>query len=513
MALTQVTPGVYNYGAYATPQQVKVDTEGAKAMGEAIGKGVSGIIKEIQNNAERKNELKKSVGEFNAYTADSFAGDNEKAIYEFSEAYSEWIKDSNKLFRKDKEEYYRKKAFWENNMNNIKALKDVSLQGMTDVDLGDIKSDDFQKYLYKTQISNGSYLLEFDPEKGFNINLNDIEIDSYSDKDNDFEISPTSKTYIKDTENFKSSKQFSVSSASQNKIGLSNLLNEYDSYTGFRMKFNISDPDVVKDFQASAKTIDETRITAYLTEDKNGREYLNVDSVVADIRDSVYIDDLVARYGDQINEDMFDGSLSNSDVRDYITANVIDRVTYVGDKKPVESALDWFKAKTDRMKADAAITRANKEQQESETSKAWNVTRGAAERGLALVDSVENAGDWLIDLGNLAKSERIEPEAGTPLFNLLSQSGYSIDSPVKNDDGDVIGFYIMPKAGALKKKEFLPIGKGERQLRNTLRGIFTNNINSANDYRGATSTQSTSTQGGESDGSDNSLTIGGNTYG
>ena len=68
MSIKQVTPGVYNYGAYANPKQVKYNTKGIEAMGQAISMGVKAAGQYLTENKERLDTLNEALG---AYTSGS----------------------------------------------------------------------------------------------------------------------------------------------------------------------------------------------------------------------------------------------------------------------------------------------------------------------------------------------------------------------------------------------------------------------------------------------------------
>jgi len=156
--------------------------------------------------------------------------------------------------------------------------------------------------------------------------------------------------------------------------------------------------------------------------------------------------------------------------------------------KEQELALEQYKATTQRMSA-------SKENQKSVTERNWQITRDSSEKALSMTDQVQ----WFRDLSSMALDKKTSPSSDTELFRLLQVANYSIESPIKDEEtGNIIGYTITPKAGALGKKESLILGRGESSLRATLKNLFQSNINSAISFSRDVNTPSTGT--GELDG-------------
>lgn len=313
MSIKQVTPGVYNYGAYANPKQVKYNTKGIEAMGQAISMGVKAAGQYLTENKERLDTLNEALGAYTAEIGDFNFGEQNLAIANGAEEYSAWIKNSNKLLRKDPQRYYKEKAQFDNQQSNALALKDLisgAEAAIEGIRLEDVAPPDREKYLNMLQIANRSFKMRYDKDKGLILNLNNIDFGD-----------PSSAEFI----------QNPIAGASLSEdIKLSDFLNKFDSYTKFGLKFNQND----ENFQTSLANMGELygkNVAKLFLKDGGGtRETISYEEMESDFKDSPHLDLLFSQYGEDIMTSM---DMDEEQTRQYLSDMVLGmHVKQYGDK-------------------------------------------------------------------------------------------------------------------------------------------------------------------------------------
>lgn len=313
MSIKQVTPGVYNYGAYANPKQVKYNTKGIEAMGKAISMGVEAAGEYLKENKERLDTLNEAIGAYTAEIGDFNFGEQNLAIANGTEEYAAWIKNSNKLLRKDPQKYYTEKAQFDNQQANALALKDLisgAEAAIEGIRLEDVDPRDREKYLNMLQIANRSFKMKYDKDKGYVLNLSNIDFGD-----------PSSAEFI----------QNPIAGASLSEdIKLSDLLNKFDSYTKFGLKFNQNDENFQKSLANMGKLYDDNISKLFLKEGGGTRETISYEEMESDFKDSPHLDLLFSQYGEDIMVSM---GMDEEQTRQYLSDMVLGmHVKQYGDK-------------------------------------------------------------------------------------------------------------------------------------------------------------------------------------
>ena len=78
MALPKVTPGTYDYGAYAKPSQVKYNASGDLALAQGISKGVEGLVGLVKSKLQEKRDTDAKANEAQEEAVNALAVEQQK---------------------------------------------------------------------------------------------------------------------------------------------------------------------------------------------------------------------------------------------------------------------------------------------------------------------------------------------------------------------------------------------------------------------------------------------------
>jgi hypothetical protein len=321
MALPKVTPGTYDYGAYANPKAVQYKG-GQQAIGAAVGKLFGDVGKGYMQRMEQDKKDVKEITEFKVNTVGTVdpkvkAG-NITDIKAFAEDYGK-LKLAKRRNQLSDQEYIEAEAALQSQYQYLQLLPEIFDSGIEgEIDLSRLKGKDAKRNLFLHKAMNsGNVRTSWDSNK------------------KEFNLQWTSD----DGETFTES--------------LSGFVSNTKDYLQLKNKFNFADADKQAGIAEIADLVNKNDdYKRYMTDvvytAEGPKSELNRQKATLGIANSDYINQYEQKYGKDIFEDLlmgmpniketeYDPAKHRDMVRQYIAANVVDKVQQVGNNVPVKT--------------------------------------------------------------------------------------------------------------------------------------------------------------------------------
>lgn len=323
MALPKVTPGTYDYGAYANPKAVQYKG-GQQAIGAAVGKLFGDIGAGFSERMAQDKKDKKEVTDFIVNTVGAVnpevkAG-NITDIKAFAEDYGK-LKLDRRRNKISEEEYIKAESALQSQYQFLQTLPEIFDSGFEgEIDLNRLKGKDAKRNLFLHKAMNsGNVRTVWDSGK------------------KEFSLQWTSD----DGETFNES--------------LSGFISNTKDYLQLKNKFSFDDADKQAGIAAIADQVNKSSdykryMTGVVQTAEGPKSALDVQKATLGIAQSDYVNQYQQQYGKDIYEDLiapmlqasgapvseYDPSVHGDMVRQYIAANVVSKVQQVGNSVPVE---------------------------------------------------------------------------------------------------------------------------------------------------------------------------------
>jgi len=277
MSLPQVTPGTYNYGAYSNPTQVKYNDSGERSIGAGIKSVASVVAEKISGRKQEREAYQEELGgvqaQLDVVKSEEQDAKNQAYISDIfkNPEYNDIInpKLAMKLKRRDSQEYYRKKALFDNEIEDILGLKKINISEdvFKDLSIDDVKPGQRDSYLIAKQLSEGK----------FSLNRQD------------------GRTHV----------EVLLEDGSKKNIMLADLAENLEKYTDFNEKFNYTDADFNKKIEDVAKLMNKNIMgRLYTVKDKeSGMMVADRDAVIEEIKGFTRLNNLVEEYAQVVFDD------------------------------------------------------------------------------------------------------------------------------------------------------------------------------------------------------------------
>ena len=293
MALPKVTPGTYDYGAYARPTQVKYNAAGDAVLGQAIGTSIQGIGQlvgeAVKKNKAFKEETYKNMALLEAEKREDFHAKTTQRINDISEEYSAFRnpKTARQLKRKDPKKFYAEELRYKNEIDSILAMDKLNIDPdvLSQFRKGDIKQKDEEKFFIAQKLANSDYYLK---ESNGRTNL------VYEDEE-----------------------------GNEQELLLSDVVDNIEKYTDFQEAFNYGNKEYVSQINNSAEYIGKNASALFMKEPGaeviDGLLVMDQDSAKQSLIDGSQkglLTPLIAEYGDVIIEDILSRENPNMSVEE-----------------------------------------------------------------------------------------------------------------------------------------------------------------------------------------------------
>lgn len=324
MALPKVTPGTYDYGAYANPKAVQYKG-GQQAIGAAVGKLFGDIGAGFSERMAQDKKDKKEITDFIVNTVGAVdpevkAG-NIVDIKAFAEDYGK-LKLDRRRNKISEEEYIKAESALQSQYQFLQTLPEIFDSGFEgEIDLNRLKGKDAKRNLFLHKAMNsGNVRTVWDSGK------------------KEFSLQWTSD----DGETFNES--------------LSGFISNTKDYLQLKNKFNFNDTDKQAGIAAIADQVNKSSdykryMTGVVQTAEGPKSALDIQKATLGIAQSDYVNQYQQQYGKDIYEDLiapmlessgqpaaeYDPSVHGDMVRQYIAANVVSKVQQVGNSVPVKT--------------------------------------------------------------------------------------------------------------------------------------------------------------------------------
>jgi hypothetical protein len=429
MALPRVTPGTYNYGAYANPKEIKYNATGDLAMGEAISQGLLAAgqlgAQAIKKRADFNEETYKNTALLEAEKREDFHAKTTQRINDISEEYSAFRnpKASRQLKRQNPEKFYAEELRYKNEIDSILAMDKLDidpeiLDKFTEEEIRDIDKDKF--YLAKKLSKSDYYLKE----------VNGRTHVAYEDE-----------------------------SGAEQTLLLSDVVDNIDNYTDFSQKFSFNSEEQQQNIIGIAEIFNKTAQPLFTSIAMNEREALSYQEAFNTVKKMPSLNAYIGRIAERVSDDI---GMSGEELINFVADQVVKSSKQFGDKiKPDTSAIDRYKAETERIKA----LKLSPEQEKS------RIDQEIA--GRRMRDLNEDDMTWLTDISSMAKKGPDFVKQVDDIF-LANVAKLNIKADPRYDEaGDVIGYQLTDNTGKMTTKTksdvYVPIGD---MTQDKLRGIL-----------------------------------------
>lgn len=430
MALPKVTPGTYNYGAYANPTQVKYNALGDLALGEAIGKGLATagqlIGQSIQKRKDFKEETYKTKALLEAEKREGFHAKTTERINEVSEQYSQFRnpKTARQLRRKDPEKFYAEELRFKNEIDSILAMDKLEIDPETLDKFAEeeIKGADKDKFYLAKKLSNSDYYLK---------EVNGRTHVAYEDE-----------------------------SGAEQTLLLSDVVENIDNYTDFRQKFSFNSTEQQQNIMGISEVFNKTAQPLFTSIERNERQALSYEEAMDFVKEMPALKAYIGQNAREISEDI---GMSEEEMINFVADQVVKSSKQFGDKiQPDTSAIDFYRAETERIKAEQLTAAQEKVAIDQEIA------------GRRMRDLNEDDMTWLTDISSMAKKgpEFVKQVDDIFLAN-VAKLNIKADPRYDSVTGDVIGYQLTDNIGKMttrtKSDIYVPIGD---MTQDKLRGIL-----------------------------------------
>lgn len=438
MALPKVTPGTYDYGAYARPTQVKYNALGDLALGEAIGKGLATagqlIGQSIQKRKEFKEETYKTMALLEAEKKENFHAKTTQRINNVAEEFSAFRnpQTARELRRKDPEKFYAEELRFKNEIDSLLAIDKLEIdpEVLNQFTKDEIKSQDEDKFYLAKKLSNSEYYLD--------------------------EINGRTHVFYEDE------------SGEEQSLLLSDVVENIDTYTDFSQRFSFSTPEQQEKILAISEVFNKTAQPLFTSVEMNERQALSYEEAMDFVKEMPALKAYIGQNAREISEDI---GMSEEEMINFVADQVVKSSKQFGDKiQPDTSALDLYKAQTDRIKA-MKLT----ERQE-------NIMIDKEIASTRIKDLNEDNMTWLTDISSMAKKG---PEFVNEIDNIFMSNVAKLNIKAEprydNDTGNIIGYQLKDNVGKkatnTKSDVFVPIsGMTQDKLKAILSKMITSGV-------------------------------------
>jgi len=321
MALPKVTPGTYDYGAYANPKAVQYKG-GQQVIGAAVGRFFGDVGKGYMDRMEQdKKDVKEitddevnMVGTVNP----KIKASNIKDIKAFAEDYGK-LKLAKRRNQLSDQEYIEAEAALQSQYQYLQLLPEIFESGIEgEIDLSRLKGKDAKRNLFLHKAMNsGNVRTSWDSnKKEFNLQWTSDDGETFTESLSGF-ISNT-KDYLQ----LKNKFDFADADKQAGLAEIADLINKNDDYKRYMT-------DVV-----------------YTAEGPKSK--INIEKATLGIAQSDLINGYEQKYGKDIYEDYllprglakdaeYDPNKHSGIVRKYIADNIVNKVQQIGNNVPVKT--------------------------------------------------------------------------------------------------------------------------------------------------------------------------------
>jgi len=322
MALPKVTPGTYDYGAYANPKAVQYKG-GQQVIGAAVGKFFGDVGKGYMDRMEKdKKDVKEitddevnMVGTVNP----KIKASNIKDIKAFAEDYGK-IKLARRRNQLSDQEYIEAEAALQSQYQYLQLLPEIFESGIEgEIDLSRLKGKDAKRNLFLHKAMNsGNVRTSWDSnKKEFNLQWTSDDGETFTESLSGFVSNTKDYLQLKNKFNFADAdKQAGIAE-------IADLVNKNDDYKRYMT-------NVVNTAEGPKSELDRQKATLGIAQS----DYIN--QYEQKYGKDIFEDLLVGM--PNINETEYDPAKHRDMVRQYIAANVVDKVQQIGGNVPVEDA-------------------------------------------------------------------------------------------------------------------------------------------------------------------------------
>ena len=269
MALPKVTPGTYDYGAYAKPSQVKYNASGDLALAQGISKGVEGLVGLVKSKLQEKRDTDAKANEAQEEAVNALAVEQQKTKEDQNDSKIKTLtgladRAGSLLTAKQRREYKRELRAGDEDLTRKESRQALdkelrTINGEVDAFIALNKYDIDEDLLNKTDPASIS------PSSLPNFHLaKKLASGDYGTTTED------GRTYV--TYNY-------MGTDGKEKEGrklLTDLVENIDEYTEFSERFGFATSEEFNTIgQSIGERFNENQIKAYLTKELGGVKYLD----------------------------------------------------------------------------------------------------------------------------------------------------------------------------------------------------------------------------------------------
>jgi len=333
MALPKVTPGTYNYGAYANPTPIRYKG-GQEAIGAAIGQGLAAAGQMIgQKKKEAKLKAKQDKAVVDKIIADTYSRASKEAREQNAEQVMNFANQAGELelqFRNeeiDRDTYIKKSTAIQDGLQNLNLLQELE----KNIDLEDVSPS-----IIKNQRSFENYLLQKSLESNSAKRIwNGEEGEWYIE----YEGVNTEKLDVEEVKNLNAIPDEAYETR---RIKASEIAANPKNFFEIQTKIDFNDEPMVDLFAKTAKVFDKTMGDMYKTGVVNGYQVLDEDAAADAFAKSAQVNAIYNKIGKDVAEDILDEEFTGSEeqeaeIKRAISEQVIGYAEKQGNKAPVET--------------------------------------------------------------------------------------------------------------------------------------------------------------------------------
>lgn len=344
MALPKVTPGTYNYGAYARPTQVKYNAAGDLALAEGIAKGIESLGDLAKTKLKQRLETDAKINESEESALNALTVEQQKAKEEQNASKIETLTDlasraGDLLTAKARRQYKRKLREGEGDLTRRESRQALdkelrTINGEVDAFIA------LNKYDMDEDLLNST-----DPQSISASSLPNFHLAKKLANGDYGTTTEGGRTYV--TYNY-------IGTDGKEKEGkklLTDLVENIDQYTDFDPRFDFgTSNDFNKMAELIGNSFEENKLKALYTEEVNGVKYIDRDKVKEQMKEGTLMSRLIKTFGYKAIQDM-DGINDVNEFTDKAVDYIIDNfITQTGADIVKPDALEWAKISLERDK-------------------------------------------------------------------------------------------------------------------------------------------------------------------
>jgi len=330
MALPKVTPGTYNYGAYANPTPIRYKG-GQEAIGAAIGQGLAAAGQMIgQKKKEAKLKAKQDKAVVDKIIADTYSRASKEAREQNAEQVMNFANQAGELelqFRNeeiDRDTYIKKSTAIQDGLQNLNLLQELE----KNIDLEDVSPS-----IIKNQRSFENYLLQKSLESNNAKRIWDGEEGEWYIE---YEGVNTEKLDVEEVKNLNAIPDEAYETR---RIKVSEIAANPKNFFEIQTKIDFNDEPMVDLFSKTAKVFDKTMGDMYKTGVVNGYQVLDEEAAADAFAKSAQVNAIYNKIGKDVAEDILDEEFTGSEeqeaeIKRAISEQVIGYAEKQGNKAP-----------------------------------------------------------------------------------------------------------------------------------------------------------------------------------